>query len=242
MLARFIRTGIGGDFPRAVHDALYRQVKDGTSKLLKSLSRVCVPRRIGGVRAVVTYNFEDLLERQLEESGIAYRSIFRENDVPGEQELGVYHVHGFLPHQLHKEGVADSLLVFSEEGYHTVFMDPYSWSNLVQLTQLRERTCLFVGLSLTDPNLRRLADFAARRTSKVRHFILLRRSAQPSPAPDLANESLLHRVDTIHHGLEEIALRELGLNAIWLDSHGEIPEILDSIRIGISRHSHPGAR
>ena len=42
-------------------------------------------------------------------------------------------------------------VVFSEDAYHSQFMEPFSWSNLIQLNKLGQSTCLFVGLSLTDP-------------------------------------------------------------------------------------------
>jgi hypothetical protein len=60
---------------------------------------------------------------------------------------------------LHKE----NQIVFSEDSYHDQFVDPFSWSNLTQLNKFTQNTCLFIGLSMTDPNLRRLLDVAVRR-------------------------------------------------------------------------------
>lgn len=230
-IARFVRTGLEDRFPEAVHRALYQDVSDGQSQLLRTIARLCNTRHLDGVRSVVTYNFDDLLEKQLADFGILCRSIYRDNDVAEANELGIYHVHGFLPREYRKEEIADSLLVFSEEGYHTVFMDPYSWSNVVQLSLLRERTCLFVGLSLTDPNLRRLAEFAAKKATSPKHFILLRRERLPESmvAASLTQE-VRDSISATHHGLEEVALRELGLNVIWFEDFEEIDRILEKIR------------
>lgn len=229
LLARYIRAGLGSEFANKLADALYRDLRLPLSehaRLLNSIARLCRPRRGGSsVRAVVTYNFDDLLETRLAEMAIDHISIYRESDVAKEQELGVCHVHGFIPRDHRKNELADSVLVFSEEGYHTVFMDPYSWSNIVQLNYLRQSTCLLIGLSAQDPNLRRLAEFIARKIRISKHFVILRRE---KPNGALSSEAK-RLYDKISHELQEEALRELGFNVLWVESYDEIPEIIESI-------------
>ena len=83
--------------------------------------------------------------------------------------MPIYHVHGFLP----KSGeVDDAILVFSEQSYHSQFIDPYSWSNIIQLTTYLSNICLFIGLSLSDPNLRRLLDISYRKKLNVDILLL----------------------------------------------------------------------
>src|SRR6185436_18817278 len=91
--------------------------------------------------------------------------------------LPCYHVHGVLPfRRLHDLKVEEGLdaearaaalvrirpiignFVFSEDEYHTEYSDPYRWSNMTMINQLGRFSGLFVGLSLHDPNLRRLID------------------------------------------------------------------------------------
>ncbi len=64
--------------------------------------------------------------------------------------------------------------MFSEDSYHSQFIEPFSWSNLIQLNKLNQNTCLLIGLSLTDPNLRRLLDVSSRKNSekKINHYII----------------------------------------------------------------------
>jgi len=69
----------------------------------------------------------------------------------------------------------DISLIFSEEDYNKIYSDAYSWSNLAQLNSFRDNTCLFIGCSLTDPNLRRLLDVAARSGEKPRHYAFLKK-------------------------------------------------------------------
>lgn len=169
LIARYLRVGLGDSFEEAVSKALYERVikHGGTSPTLKAIARLCTPRRDGpGIRAISTYNFDDLVEKHLDELDLAHRPIYRDQDVALQEELSVHHVHGFLPRDTAEyDGISDSLLVFSEERYHALLSDPFSWSNLVQLNLLRESTCLMVGLSLTDPNLRRLLSTAAQKNN-----------------------------------------------------------------------------
>jgi len=167
MTARYLRKGLtdlpsdaSDTFHSTVSNVLYESAKrhSRADTWVKALAKMTHPRRTGAkVKAVVTYNFDDLLEKELTKTGDLYRSIFREGETATNDELPIYHVHGFLPEDRDTyDHLEESTLVFSEEGYHEIYVDSYHWSNLVQLNLLRESTCLFIGLSLTDPNLRRL--------------------------------------------------------------------------------------
>jgi len=233
LLARYIRQGLQEVFTETLTRILYSKCVD-TSKLLESVAKLCSPVRNGiGVRGVVNYNFDDLLEHNFSKKNISYRSIFRESDIPTRDELGIYHVHGFLPREGTKYSNLDkSLLVFSEEGYHNLMLDPYSWSNLIQLNYLRENTCLFVGLSLSDPNLRRLLDIAARKQEDEfsRHFAILKRDKDPNIFDPKIDTSNIEKFNSANQNLQEEYYKELGLNIIWVDNYDEIPSVLDSIR------------
>lgn len=235
---RYIRRGLSESFVEMVSKYLYEGIgaeDSGTSETLEAIAQLCIPPRSGpGVRALITYNFDDLVERHLRNLGIKHRPVYKDGDVASQDELGIYHVHGFLPQDVSQyDGLAESLLVFSEEGYHAVLLEPYSWSNLVQLNFLREGTCLLVGLSVTDPNLRRLLDIAARKNKTTKHFVFLKRLA-PSDLDSNSSKRVRAEVTraflTVHHQLQEASFSELGLNIIWLESYDEIPQILGSLR------------
>lgn len=140
--------------------------------------------------------------------------------------LNIYHVHGYLPSKL---DIIDGEpnLVFSEEDYHKVYRDAYSWSNLMQLNAFRDSTCLFIGCSLTDPNLRRLLDVAARSGENPRHYAFLKRDRIGLKSDSKEkHEELLSLYQRIDDNIREGYFRELGLNVIWVDEYEEIPEIL----------------
>lgn len=99
-------------------------------------------------------------------------------------------------------------------------LDPYSWSNLIQLNYLRENTCLFIGLSLTDPNLRRLLDIASRKHDNdvPKHYAILKRELYHKKnlsTPNI-NFNNIHKFDTANQKLQEEYFKELGLNIFGL--------------------------
>lgn len=245
--ARYLRRGLSetdnddSEFIETVRKNLYslRDKKyEIASSLLKSITTICIPQRTGArVQSVVTYNFDDLLERQLQEKGLEHKSITVESDEYGPNALPVFHVHGFLPEEVNShENHRTDALVFSEEGYHRIYADPYHWSNLVQLNCLRENVCLMVGLSMTDPNLRRLLEIAGRNRKEPKHFAFMKRMSVEEFCKK--NENLNSFTDTEaaveflnrHHSLNELVLRELGVTTIWFENYEEIPVLLDSLR------------
>lgn len=155
--ARFLRNWMGNDFESAIQEILYKNAKN-SSPLIDSIGKLCVPKRGKiGVRAIINYNFDDLIENTLEASNQEFHSVYSDSVIVPADKIGIYHVHGFLPRNPKDyQKLSHSSLVFSEDRYHELMMDPYHWANMVQLNYLLNHTCLFVGLSMTDPNLRRL--------------------------------------------------------------------------------------
>ena len=249
MAARYLRKGLSkkeGEtkkFIDAVTDNLYRLRNAELpidSDLIQAIASMCLPRRTGAkVKSVVTYNFDDLLERQLSSNSILYRCIYTENENYDPDELPVYHVHGFLPEDRESyDGLNHSTLVFSEEGYHQIYSDPYHWSNLVQLNSFRENNCLMVGLSMTDPNLRRLLDISSKNIEKSKHFTFMKRLLLEEFCFGNENEKNSKGVKNIdaaekflesHHTLNEELMKELGVTIIWYESYDEIPEIIETV-------------
>lgn len=249
MAARYLRKGLvknnseEEEFTTAITRNLYKLRNSKfeiDSSLIRSIAAMCMPRRTGAkVRSVITYNFDDLLERQLSKNGILYHCVYTENESYDPDELPIYHVHGFLPEERKKYTALDhSTLVFSEEGYHQIYSDAYHWSNLVQLNSLRENNCLMVGLSMTDPNLRRLLDISARNIERSKHYTFMKRLKSDSfcyQENSKQREQIVSNLDGAkkflerHHNLNEELMKELGVTVIWYESYGEIPEIIQKI-------------
>lgn len=221
---RYIRSAFDNvTYNKLVHDALYSNKPSINTNLLRAISYLCAPTRNHiGVQGIITYNFDDLLERRLEKDNISVNSIYDENGYTNNDKLSVFHVHGFLPTKFNEEEIHE--LIFSEEDYHRVYRDAYCWSNIIQLNYLRENSCLFIGCSLTDPNLRRLLDVATRSNEKPRHYALLKRP-QFNKGPGISK----FEIDTykkIDMSIKEKCFSAMGINIIWIDDFKEIQEIL----------------
>ncbi len=241
-LVRFIRNGLGDLFREELRKILYQECVD-TSRILEAITDLSVPLRHGiGIQGIVTYNFDDLIELNFKNKKvIRFHSVFREADIPSKNELGIYHVHGFLPRNpVEYDGLEDnqkekeSLLVFSEEEYHQLMLDSYHWVNLVQLNYFREHTCLFIGMSMTDPNVRRLLEIAKQKQPEqdvCKHYIILQRdSFNNIPKKEDINKENIKKFAMVHQKLKEAELSELGLNVIWVDNYDDIPNLLDELR------------
>lgn len=243
MTARYIRSGLQDTFVPTLRDELYRDEKEVPTPQLNAIARICdPPRGRSGVKAVITYNFDDLLERHLAQLHIHHTTISRPGQRAHTSHLPVYHVHGFVPKNGDLADADADLLVFSEEGYHNAYNDPYHWSNIVQLNMLTEATCVFIGLSMTDPNLRRLLEIANRTNDRARHVAFLRRTKATtgmSSCPmsdencDRHTPDIDARVESTilsaHHGIWEQSLGELGVQIAWFEDFVEIPTLIEAI-------------
>lgn len=221
ILGKYLKSNLGKDFGKQVRDALYA-AKPTTCDLIDAIVDVSRPQRDGKpLDSIVTFNFDALIEENLSAANVQNRAIYTEAIKHDPNELPVYHVHGYLP----RNGkIPDDIdIVFSEDAYHGQFIDPFSWSNLMQLNKLTQNTCLFVGVSLTDPNLRRLLDVAWRKNpdKSVSHYII-----KKTPRFGSGGDVL----DDLARLLEEQDANAFGINVIWVDSYDQIPRLIRSLR------------
>ena len=233
IVAQYLKNALGRDYQRTVRDALYAS-GPSSSPLIDSLCELCRPQRERqALNAIVNFNFDDLIEQSLARNKIKHRAIFEEGQRHSASELPIFHVHGYLPRGLDPDPTAD--VVFSEDAYHSKFIDPFSWSNLTQLNQLNQRTCLFLGLGMTDPNLRRLLDVAMRKNpdKSLEHYIFKRRYAEDHLARHMSGregfgdaEENAHKLVRMAEILEERDCNNLGLNVIWVDEFEDIPPLI----------------
>lgn len=227
ILAQYLKTLLGKKFTSTVRDTLYQECTD-RSKIVDAIAELSRQKRNRKpLRSIITFNFDDLIEEKLTKEKIDFKTIFTEGERFKEEELPIYHPHGFLPRK--KTLTSKYEIVFSEETYHSQFIDPFSWSNLIQLNHLNNSICLFIGISLTDPNMRRLLDVSIRKNGKgeKNHYIIKKRYAIEDLYPE--NETVKvkdQKVIPVIENIEEQDANNLGFNVIWINDFKEIAPIL----------------
>jgi hypothetical protein len=260
IIARYLKLGLEKrpefKFESAVHDILYEEFDNSfTSAAIKELSHLCLSvYKNPKIDSVITYNFDDILERQLDkiDSGFRYKSIYDSEAVYEETDFKIYHVHGYIPFDRPTEKVKFDPIVLSEEKYHEQYNDHYSFSNVIQINKFAYNSCLFIGLSFTDPNMRRLLEVskALRSSKEIKHFAVRPRYKNENIQKEI--EFVLKQdpsieIEKISSGLkmtetveiikqliemfEENDAKSFGIGTIWINDFDEIPCILKQLRV-----------
>lgn len=246
MLARlsqwkFQSKGRSSTFQEYVRDMLYPEPPQ-TPKGLTSLKAVAQltarSERLGRrIPLIVTLNFDDLLERELKRNG---------------ERLPILHPHGFLPRKVLPP---EADLVFAELEYHRLSFSSIHWAQVEMLNALRNYTVLFIGLSMTDPNLRRLLDASRSIGDPPSHFLFrksytltqaeMARAARtvnervlsqfPSnqPPPELKDptqfEDAVNQMLRAQRQYDEQLFGDMGVEVIWYNEHSDVPGMLAEI-------------
>ena len=204
-----------GNLIKKIRELLYPNSQPVESELIRTICRLIVHQT--SLRSVITYNYDTLIEDCLKREGKPCFSVYR-NNRDERNSFPVYHVHGVVFRNSKPDFQEE--IVLTENDYHRVYSEVFDWSNVEQLHALTRCTCFFIGLSLNDPNLRRLLEIAQRDSSKsIRHYVFLER------------KSVYDEVEKAEKDFQirENMLADLGLNVIWYkgnDDHRELPTLL----------------
>jgi len=216
--ARYIEKSINANketLIKRIGELLYPNGNIGESDLIKTICNLIINQK--NLRSVITYNYDTLLEDCLKKTGKHCFSVYK-NNRDESNTFPVYHVHGIVFPERKNSSVED--IVLSEDDYHRVYSEVFDWSNVEQLHALTRCTCFFIGLSMNDPNLRRLLEVAQRDSGKsVRHYVFLERKSAYNDKNKIERD----------FQTREDMLADLGLSVIWYngnDNHKELPELL----------------
>jgi hypothetical protein len=243
-------------FESAIREALYVGVQNNKdSNLLKEIRQFCIAAgKSPNLDSIITYNYDDLMEQCLRniDVDIPFSPVHARGMKHEQHELPIYHVHGYLPQK--GQLTAKNKVVLSEDGYHEQYNDVYGWSNLVQINKFKDHNCLFVGISFSDPNLRRLLDIAKneRGDEGVHHYCFKKKHDKKKVKDQLEkllseNEDILDEKSRAQLGFDDvveelISLMEkfeendalsFGVGILWVNDYDEIPANLNTIRTGL---------
>lgn len=248
------QTNGSGQFLRMLRSHLYANERQPTSRttLRAVADLVAASERGAGVAAVITFNFDDLLERDLAARRIGFRSVADARRSNGDG-VPIIHAHGFLP----KNGaLIRDHLVFTEQDYHRLTESVFHWALAEVVERLRKNTVLFVGLSMSDPSLRRLLD-ASRNSDIPPHWQIQKRHdirdhEMLQAMSDVESRARVHAeylgvgfdehkqpaelADAIQRALRQAdtydreVFESMGVKTVWVDEFDQIPLVLDAVR------------
>jgi hypothetical protein len=223
-----------GDFDKKLRETLYQDYALGclsATKTLCAIGDVLVHDRSltkPRIRRVITFNVDSLLEEyllQFPDKVIPHPiTQWYQSAMHFKPSIDIYHLHGFLPSkeynpkQLQKYHQAADTKVFSDDEYWEMTSRPSSLPNVVMLNALHDSHCIFIGLSMKDPN---IARWLALRANEIKAS----KKTQTGESDGLGK--LLNR----HYWIEEYTdplriawLKSRGVRTIKLNKWDEFPE------------------
>lgn len=230
-------------FAWQIHKSLYDAARDlDMNTELGEIARLAQRCQKDQNFRILSYNYDDFLEQYLAFLDVKCCSIFTTkvrysngrdsadfygmNGQPN-QSLRLYHVHGFLPKVTTRDQL-DMLhmrsICLTEADYNMLYNQPYSWPIASQLSFFRENTCLFIGCSLSDPNIRRLLEITAYNPPK--HYAIFAMTYKSTDALGYTTTKQLTSKDRLQ--IENHFYR-IGINILWLKDYSKIPAWLHDL-------------
>jgi len=183
--------------------------------------RECYRERL----TILTTNYDDLIERALLARSWAKKDIksYVRRRTPPENAVAVTHLHGYAG-----RAADPKQIVLTEEHYHRMQRGT-SWQEAYVTERLENSLCLFVGTSLTDPNLIRYL-YGYKQSPARRHAAVFVRQADLEGAAD--------EVRAVRE--EAVAKRwaRCGVEAIFADHFGDGAQLL--YEVGLKRRERDG--
>lgn len=200
---------------------------------MRAVGALCSHKAKGGyeandlIRAVVNFNVDSVLRTYVRSRYETYlfRTIESVSKLGRLGRIPIYHMHGFLKFYSsdRPDDEEEVRCVFTEGEYFDFFNRPNSMFNYTFLYLLREFNCLFIGMSMTDENIRRLLHYS---TSERRERAVERAEGNPERVA-LRHFAILKRSGSKKiDELTDISLRRLGTRALWIEGFEELPERL----------------
>jgi hypothetical protein len=155
-----------------------------------------------------------------------YSRVVRLTDRP--KATPIYHLHGCLgiepPSKPDEPREASNKLVFPESGYSQVSASVSPWQQTMFLAHAQTCRLLFVGLSMSDPNLRRWLSWCT--LNAIEEISSLKDSPLPTSGEHIW---ITKRPDPSTCRFFENSLTHLGVRIGWIDEWKDLPAALDNM-------------
>ncbi|HEY3759154.1 MAG TPA: SIR2 family protein [Solirubrobacteraceae bacterium] len=204
-------------FRRALRDVLY--ARDPATYAPGDLAAqiAWLKERLGSRIAILTVNYDGLLEAALAERGLTPASYVRARSEPV-GKAAVWHLHGRLIRAASgRSWQREGNLVLSEGSYVRSTAGTFPQGFVAE--RLRGSLCVFVGLSMTDPNFIRWLYNSAHDAPGPR-FVIFVRQASPVADPDV--RGMLERSAAARWA-------RYNVTPVWTNYYGEVAQIVHEI-------------
>jgi SIR2-like protein len=206
-----------GAFRRALRDAVYARPSHTYVPGALAGQIAWLKERMGSRLTILTVNYDGLLEAALAQRALQPVSYVRARPEP-EGKAAVWHLHGRLIRPASGKGwLSEGNLVLSEGSY--VRSTGSTFPQELVADRLKGSLCVFVGLSMTDPNFIRWLYKSAGEAGGPRFVMFVR---QASPVADRRVRRLLEDSATARW-------KRYNVTPVWANYYGEIAQIVHEI-------------
>jgi hypothetical protein len=174
------------DWNYLVKKCLYDSYEDSSYKITSSKLYNALVELIKtvGITDIINLNYDDTFYHILKRNHLNFKNIYKEIHNKSNHKK-IYYPHGYLP----LKGGVKTELILSEEDYQEENLRFDNWSNSIQGNIYNNSPCIFIGLSLTDPNLRRILKSSIR-LERFDHYALLPSNASKNNTAQVMVDSL----------------------------------------------------
>ncbi len=227
-IARALRPS-DAEFRRALREALYGGSNPGDFVPGALAQQIAwLKKRLGSQLRIATANYDGLLEVALEKAGLDPVSYVRRWAEP-EGRAAVWHLHGrLMRNDADTAWLTEGQLVLTEGDYAR--SAHATWPEDFVAECLRTSLCVFVGLSMTDPNFIRWL-YRHKSESSPEHIAIFVRQAAPS-----AKGAVREKLEQSAEARWKIA----GVRPIWTNYYGEVAQLVHEVGLRATEDSPEG--
>jgi len=201
----------------AIKEALYHleTERPRPGRILKAIGALA--HSMGTKLRIITTNYDDLIEHELETSADVPIRVFTNSPDdemklvsgdPDGEAIEIYHLHGFAPF----DGEPQGTLILDDEDYAIM---PVKSPGEILPKILGDGPTLFIGLSMTDPDL----------VAACYQATAARKAGSPPPWHGLFVGRSMEIPDNLAKYLKRV-LREMGIHPLDLASYGQISQVI----------------
>ena len=147
------------------------------------------------INTILNYNYDDTLYHSLKDFGIPYQNIY-DGKRPLPNVPSIFYTHGYIP----MYGGVKTDIVLAEQDYQKQGLQLDLWANNIQISTYCSTPTIFIGLSLSDANLRRILN-QCRTASSNFHYAFLPANGN-TPATKMIDS--LYNADLYRLGIKVI--------------------------------------